>query len=411
MTTPIAYQAHQSSLALTALKEGDRSRALHYMADALRERQDDILEANTLDLEVSREMAIPDLMLDWLKLTPERLQLAAQILKNLADLPDPTQQILSSSTYLGSSHFQCQFVPLGVIALVYESFPELGAIAAGLCIRAGNSLILKGGSEASQSNQIIVETLQLALEHAKVQPNCIQLMPSDQADAIRTLVTQDEFVNLVIPYGRASLVQQVIRQATVPVLKTAIGNCYLYWSASGELDVVCWMIADSHHGEPDMVNAIEKVIIQHDYDPALLVALFKALAEKGFELRGDQTLVSEFPELSLAADHEWDQAYLKPTIAFRVANGLEDAIAWINRHSSGHADCIATESYSESRRFAAGIGSAAIYVNTSSRFYRNPKRGNPIALGISNQKGHRRGPISVDALMTIKRIIQGNGCE
>lgn len=394
-----------------ALKGSDRSRALHYMADALRERQDDILEANTLDLEVSREMAIPDLMLDWLKLTPERLQLAAQIIKNLADLPDPTQQMLNNAPYLGGGHFHCQFVPLGVIALVYESFPELGAIAAGLCIRAGNSLILKGGGEASQSNHIIVETLQLALERAELQQHCIQLIPIDQGDTIRTLVTQDEFVNLVIPYGRTSLVQQVMRQATVPVLKTAIGNCYLYWAVSGELDVVCWMISDSHHGEPDAVNAVEKVIIQQDYDPTLLVALFKTLAEKGFELRGDKTLVSEFTELNLADDQEWDQAYLKPIIAFKVVSGLEEAIAWINRHSSGHADCIATESYSESRRFATGIGSAAVYVNASPRFYRNPKRGNPIALGMSNQKGHRRGPISVDALMTIKRIVQGSGCE
>jgi glutamate-5-semialdehyde dehydrogenase len=407
----IATEAQQSSLALAALRGTDRSRALQLMAEALLDRQNDILEANTLDLEESREMAIPELMLDWLKLTPERIQTTGQILQRLAELSDPIQQVLNTPSYqIDQCQTYCQLVPLGVIALIYEALPELGAIAAGLCLRAGNSLILRGGTEASHSNQIIAETLQFAIEDAGLPGVCIQLLPSDQGDLIRELVTLDRYVNLVIPYGRASLVQQVVRQATAPVLRTAIGNCYLYWSPSGSLEVARSMILDSHQSEPDPVNAIEKVLIHRHHSSTALTMMWNSLKDKGFQLRGDAELATEFPDLFTAVSdpQEWNQAYLNQTIAFKVVDGLETAISWINAHSSGHADCLATESYQESRLFATGINSAMAYINASPRFHRNPKRGSPIALGMSNQKGHRRGLISLETLTTVKHIVQGN---
>jgi glutamate-5-semialdehyde dehydrogenase len=407
-----AQRALQSSSVLAAVKGTERSRALQFMAESLRERQDDILEANTLDLEVSREMAVPELILEWLKLTPERLQTAGQILQRLAELADPIQQVVNVPSYqVDQCHTYCQMMPLGVIALIYESFPELGAIASGLCVRSGNSLILRGGPEASHSNQVIVEALQVALEDAGLPGDCLQLLPADQGDVIRELVTLDRFVNLVIPYGRSSLVQQVIRQSTAPVLKTAIGNCYLYWSPSGSLDIARWMILDSHLSEPDAVNAIEKVLIHRDYGATSLKMLWNNLKEKGFKLRADELLRAEFPEVFAAEveSAEWGQAYLNDTIAFKAVNNLETAIRWINQYSSGHADCLATESYQESRQFALGVNSAMTYINASPRFYRNSRRGSPIALGMSNQKGHRRGLISLETLTTVKHIVQGNG--
>lgn len=396
------------------MKGASRSRALQFMSEALLERQDDILEANTLDLEVSREMAVPELILEWLKLTPERLQTAGQILQRLADSSDPIQQVINVPSYqVDQCHTYCQLMPLGVIALIYESFPELGAIAAGLCVRSGNSLILRGGPEASHSNRVIVEALQIGLEDAGLPSDCLQLLPTDQGDLIRELVTQDRYINLVIPYGRASLVQQVMRQATAPVLKTAIGNCYLYWSPSGGLEVARSMILESHLSEPDSVNAIEKVLIRQDHSSASLTMLCNSLREKGFKLRGDELLSAELPELfpAKAELSEWGQAYLNDTIAFKVVDKLDTAIDWINHYSSGHADCLATESYQESRQFALGVNSAITYINASPRFYRNPKRGSPIALGMSNQKGHRRGLISLETLTTVKHIVQGNAMQ
>jgi glutamate-5-semialdehyde dehydrogenase len=382
------------------------------MAEALLERQNDILEANTLDLEASREMAVPDLVLDWLKLTPERLQTAGQILHRLAELSDPIQQGLNVPAYqVDQCQTYCQFMPLGVIALIYEALPELGAIAAGLCIRAGNSLILRGGTEASHSNQIIADTLQLALEDTGLPKHCLQLLPSDQGDLTSELVSLDRYINLVIPYGRSSLVQQVVRQATAPVLRTAIGNCYLYWSPSGSLDMTRWMILDSYQTEPDPVNAIEKVLIHRHHNSTSLTMLWHSLKERGFQLRGDAELVSLFPDLfTVVSDaNDWNRANLNHSIAFKLVDSLETAIDWINHHSSGHADCLVTESYQESRQFATGVNSAITYINASPRFYRNPKRGNPIALGMSNQKGHRRGLISLESLTTVKYIVQGNG--
>jgi glutamate-5-semialdehyde dehydrogenase len=394
------------------MKGTARSRALQLMAEVLAEQQDDILEANTLDLEISREMAVPELILEWLKLTPERLQTAGKTLQRLAELSDPIQQILNVPSYqVDECQTYSQLTPLGVIAFIYESFPELGVIAAGLCIRSGNSLILRGGPEASHSNQAIAQALRIAIDDAGLPVDCLQLLPTDHGDLIRELVTQDQYVNLVIPYGRSSLVQQVVRQATAPVLKTAIGNCYLYWSLSGSLDMARWMILESHRSEPDPVNAIEKVLIHREHSSTALNMLVSSLKEKGFKLRGDASLVENYPELFNAAVEasEWGQAYLNNTIAFKTVNGLESAIHWINQYSSGHADCLTTESYQESRLFALGVNSAVTYINASPRFYRNPKRGSSIALGMSNQKGHRRGLISLETLTTLRHIVQGNG--
>lgn len=402
-------RAYWASLSLGTTKGVDRSRGVQAMAQAMQMSFDDILDANTLDLEASREMAVPEQVLEWLKLTPERLQTAIQILHRVGELSDPIRRVMSASYQLDDSQTYCQLRPLGVIALIYEAFPELGAIAAGFCIKTGNCLILRGGSEASQSNQVIAKALQAALDDVGLPAGCLELLPSEQGASIRDLVTQDRYLNLVIPYGRPKLVQQVVQQSTAPILKSAMGNCYLYWSATGSLDMVRWTILDSHASEPDPVNAIEKILIDRHQKPSSLAILWNSLKDKGFQLRGDAELVAEFPEqLSLAANSEWNQAYLNKTIAFKVVDSIEAAIAWMNQYSSGHADCIVTESYQESRQFALGVDSASVYVNASPRFSRNPKRGDSVFLGMSNQKGYRRGMINLEALTTLKQVVQGN---
>lgn len=403
-------RAYQASLVLATTKGADRSRGVQAMAREMQNAFDDILEANTLDLEASREMAVPELILEWLKLTPERLQTAIHILQRIGELSDPIRRVMNASYQLEHSQTYAQLMPLGVIALIYEAFPELGAIAAGFCLKTGNCLILRGGSEAIQSNRVIAQALQTAIEEAGLPPGCLELLPSAQGTSIRDLVTQDRYLNLVIPYGRPALVQQVMQLSTAPILKSAMGNCYLYWSATGSLEMVRWVILDSQASEPDPVNAIEKVLINRYQKPSSLVILWNSLKEKGFELRGDAELVAEFPEqLTLADPSEWNQAYLSKTIAFKVVDSIESAIAWINLYSSGHADCLVTESYQESRQFALGVDSASVYTNSSPRFSRNPKRGDAVFLGMSNQKGYRRGMISLETLTTLKQVVQGNG--
>ena len=403
-------RAYRASLKLSITKGGDRSCAVSAMAQALKSSVNDILEANTLDLEASREMAVPELILDWLKLTPERLQATIEILERLGKLPDPLRRVRNAEYQLQDSQTYCQLMPLGVIALIYEAFPEIGAIAAGLCIKTGNSLILRGGSEASHSNEAISNALRSALDETDLPSGSIQLLGTEGGSAVvRDLIAQDRYLNLVIPYGRPSMVQQVMRQSTAPVLKTAMGNCYLYWAVSGGLEMVRSMILDSHQSQPDPVNAIEKVLIHRSSQPSSLVTLWNSLKEKGFEIRGDKELCQAFNDLKLAEDDEWDRSYLKKVVAFKVVDNLEEAIALINLHSSGHADCIVTESYQESRYFALGVNSASTYINASPRFSRNPSQGDSVFLGMSNQKGQRRGLISLETLTTLKHIVQGNG--
>jgi glutamate-5-semialdehyde dehydrogenase len=404
-----ANRAFQASLKLGTTKGIDRSRAVLAMAQAIESDFDEILEANTLDLEASREMAVPELILDWLKLTPSRLENTIKILQRLGELSDPLRRVRTADYQQEDSQSYTQLMPLGVIAFIYEAFPDLGAIAAGFCIKTGNSIILKGSTEASNSNTAIANALQTAITKVGLPAGCVELITAEHGASVRDLVTQDQYLSLVIPYGRSSLIQQVVRQATCPVLKSAMGNCYLYWSINSSLEMIRWMIMDSHESEPDQVNAIEKVLVHRQALPSSLSVLWSSLKEKGFQLKGDAELVAAFPQLQLAKDEEWGTPYLTKTVAFKLVDSLESAIAWINQYSSSHADSIVTESYQESRQFALGVNSASTYINASPRFSRHSLRGEAVFLGMSNQKGHRRGFISLETLTTVKHIVQGNG--
>ncbi|WP_198807232.1 aldehyde dehydrogenase family protein [Leptolyngbya sp. BL0902] len=385
-----------------------QSQILEAMADQLEAAQNDILEANTLDLEASLEMAVPDLVLDWLKLTPERLHIASKILRRLAFLGDPRWlNALPASRWAKDAAGYSQVVPVGVVAFVYEAFPELAAIMAGFCVRTGNGLILKGGNEASQTNQAIVQ----ALHHGLVQVNrpttALLFLSDDSGDAARSWLVQDPGVNLVIPYGRPSLVKQVIRQAAVPVLPTAMGNCYLYWSASGKAATVASIVIDSHRGEPDAVNAVEKVLIHEACTTAAVAQLCRLLWDSGFKVLGDDALHQDLPDLPLAAVNDWHQPLLAKRVLLKRVDNLAQAAAWINRHSSGHANVLVSDTYSETVQFPRLVNSAVVYVNASPRFVRNPSQAAAIALGMTTQQGRCQGFVGLNALLTVRHILQG----
>ena len=405
----VIKQSHQASEQLAITPGSQRSQAVETMAKSLRAAFDEILEANTLDLETGREMAIPSLILEWLKLTPHRLEIAIKILERLGTIADPIQKVSHAPYPLDPAQTYCQRMPLGVITLIYEAFPELSAIAAGLCVKTGNSLVLRGGGEASHSNEAIVNALNQALQDTELPPHTIQLLPSDQGCSIQELVQQEPYTKLVIPYGRPSLVQQIARTANVPILRTAIGNCYLYWSTSGSAEKVKAVIIDSHASEPDPVNAIEKVLINRNIKASILINLFHGLQEKGFILRGEASLVEEYGQyLAPVQEQEWSQSYIDKIVAFRWVDDVGSAITWINRYSSGHADCIISQSYRETRQFAQTLDSALVYINASPRFFRYAANGDSIFLGMSNQKGYRRGLIGLESLTTFKQVVQGN---
>lgn len=404
----IIRESHKASDQLAQTSAAKRRQGVLVLAEAMERGFDEILEANTLDLEMSREMAVAEPIVDWLKLTPERLEMTVSILKQLSKSADPTRRLINAPYQLEPSQTYCQLIPLGTIALVYEAFPELAAIAAGMCLKTGNSLIARGCSAASNSNQIIAAILKKALATTDLPLGSFEAISPDLGISVQELVTQDRYLNLVIPYGRPSLVQQVAELATATVLKTTIGNCYLYWSLSGDTDLIRQVIVDSHDNEPDAVNAIEKVLVHDNIKLSALQSLFNSLQQQGFNLRGEETLVEQFPEyLKLMKSEEWRRPYLGKAVAFRYVDNLPQAVSWINRYSSGHADCIVTESYQESRQFVQGVDSALVYINTSPRFSRNPEGGEDVFLGMSNQKGYRQGLISVETFTTIKQVVQG----
>jgi glutamate-5-semialdehyde dehydrogenase len=392
---------------LSAASSQQRTAAIVAMAAALHDQQDAILEANTLDLETSREMAISHRLLEWLKLTPERLGKIVDDLNTLSRLPDPVGRIVATSKTSIHGQTFTQLLPLGVIAFVHESLPDLAALTAGLCLRSGNSLLLRGSQEARQTNRAIFEVLQSAIATADLPPDCLIDLAVQEDYSLRDLFNEADPAQLVIPYGRPSWVEQVVRQCNVPILQTAIGNCYLYWAASGSLDTVRSAIIDSHLTQPDAVNGIEKVLVNTQVKLSTLNMLWNSLREKGFEIRGDAAIVETFPDIKLAEAAEWSQSYLQKTVAFKFCDRLTTAADWINQSSSGHADSIITDSYTESQQFTQLIHSTFLYINASPRFYRLDPGGHQVFLGITKQKGMRRGTIGVESLMTTKQVIQG----
>jgi glutamate-5-semialdehyde dehydrogenase len=407
--TDFVFRSHNAALQLAHIPALKKNQVLLEIAEALKQQRDRILEANTLDLEASREMSVPDVVLEWLKLTPERLQNAIDCLKQLVTLPDPLSDRFD--------HNHQRRVPLGAVAFVYEAFPQLSIIAAGMCLKAGNSSILKGGSEGSNSNAAIATIIKEVVSHSLPEAS---VMAVPQGSTMKDLLTQEKYLRLVIPYGRPSFVQQVSKQGTVSVLPTAMGNCYLYLSPSASLEEASKMIKSSRSGDPDPVNAIEKVVVHHSWLERGLVDWIGSLQQQGLNVRGcDGTVAycrdrTESLTKEVSAETVWGQAYLDHTIALKLIHSVDDAIAWINQYSSGHADVILTDSLAESQHFATQVNSSIVFINASSRFTHGGVNGEKIgtarvALGMSSIKtrgaSRHTGAIDLSALTATKQII------
>lgn len=420
--TGFIYKSHAAALQLAQISTRERDALLLDLAEAVKKNKNEILEANTLDLEASREMAVPEIVLEWLKLTPDRLNNAIECLRQLSNLPDPLTLQVGINGY--------QRVPLGVVAFVYEGFPQLGLIAAGMCFKVGNTIILKGGNEGVNTQEAIAAIAKDVLIARGFSEACMTSVPKGLA--LKELIVQEKYLRLVIPYGRPSFVQQVSKQATVSALPIAMGNCYLYLSASGNLDFAQEIILNSRKGDPDAVNAIEKVVIHQSWLNRGLGNWISSLKKKGLVVRGCAATTVYFRQFleeshsdetdkpsqvlidqSIQSEDVWGQAYLDETISIKIVNDTDEAIAWINQYSSGHADVLLTDSLSERDRFVSRINSSTIFVNAHSRFSRHTKSGEngnvKIALGMSSLKtrGASRYPgvIDIYALTTTKQVL------
>lgn len=431
--TNFLYQSYTAGSILASVPAENRDRLILKIAEAIKQERNLILEANTYDLEASREMAIPELLLEWMKLTPDRLHRTIDHLKHLADLPNP----LSRNYTIYNSHYRT--VPLvGSVAFIYEALPHLSIIMSGMCLKSGNSLILRGGSEISHSQAAIVKVIQMAIKdyglnlsglnlelnsQLNLEPSELHLSDTiaivPQGTGIKDLVTQDKYLRLIIPYGRPSFVQQIAKQSTLSILPAAMGNCYMYFAPTGNSELALEIISGSRQGDPDPVNAIEKVIIHsswlcHDLnDPKSqnIAKFLDRLSLQGLTIKGCDRFVSHwrnYPEIytsKIETETQWSQAYLDDTIAIKIVDNLEEAIVWIDRCSSGHADVIMSDSVMETQKFVSQIKTSNIYINSHSKF--NRFDGDRVALGMASLKtrGSSQGMIDVRALTTTKRVI------
>jgi glutamate-5-semialdehyde dehydrogenase len=410
----VVYQAHIASVQLAKTKVKIRDRVILEIAEGVKQQRDQILEANTLDLEASRDMAIPELVLEWLKLTPERVQSAIDCLIQLASLNDPLANPL---TYDGVKR-----IPLGTVAFVYEAFPQLALIATAMCLKAGNSLILKGGNEGSHTQTVIANIIKEAIASREIPQATVAVAP--EGSSVKELVTLERYLRLVIPYGRPSFVQQISKQATVSALPTSMGNCHLYLSTSASLEEAQRLVSQSRSSDPDPVNAIEKVIIHRNWLQQGLIQLVQGWQKQGIAVRGCSATVNYCNNFAggdqlsqpITEETQWNLAYLDDTIAIKVVDSLTEAITWTNLNGSGHADCILTDSLKESDQFAEQVRSSMIFVNASNRFTRNGMIGangnRTVVLGMTSLKtrGASRNPgmIDLNALTTTKRVIVGS---
>ncbi|MGB8702003.1 MAG: gamma-glutamyl-phosphate reductase [Thermosynechococcaceae cyanobacterium] len=403
-------QAHRESARLAQTPIQVRNGALKQLAIALQEQQDTLLEANTLDLETTRDLAITGLGLQWLKLTPERLSLVRQFIELLMGLPDPLQIRQGTVSPLVYSLDGSRILPQGVVCGLYEFLPEFPVLLAGLCFKTGNSLILKGNPETSHSHQRMTQMISTAIAKVGLNPDCFLSCPSDRSVSPKDLLGSPLPIDLVVPYGRPSFIQDMVRLSTGPTLRPVMGNGYLIWSPSGSSDLVRALLIDSHLGNPDAVNAIEKVILTPDQNVSLLNVLFSHLREKGFALKGDEILVESFPDLGLAEPEEWSCPYLNKTIAFKRVNSLAEGIQWMNRHSSGQANVLVSDTYREVQQFTMGATCATAFINASPRFSRltSGPRG-MIALGMQGRGSHCPGPIGIEHFLKRIQIVQGIG--
>ena len=385
---------------LDRMPSQDRDRALGAIATAFSQNHQLLLEANTLDLEafqmrctesgVAEAHSVP---LDWFRLTKEQINRWIGALEAMAGLPDPLRQM--AGFY---SPRQCYWMPIGSLGLAYEGLPEVAAMAIGMSLKTANRLTLRSSSDSVHTHEAIVQLCQETLQDCGFPDDTVVSESGDKA--------WSSSVQLWIAYGRPEWRSQVRASVTGTVLESAIGNCYLYWAASGAVDCVREMLLASHRGEPDAVNAIEAVLVHPQHRESSLVRLWSDLRSKGFEIYGDAEMVLEFAEVLLLPEADWGRASFRKRIAFRRVADVDEAIAVMNTHSSGHADAIVTESYSASQQFIQQVRSTALYLNAAPRFQRCRMAEGDVVLGTTGRSGF--GAIRMQSLLTPKRVIYGS---
>lgn len=402
-------KAKEASYVLMNATTTEKNNALLKMAEVLLKNSKEILEANKKDLENAIKKGTPKAMLDRLALDENRINGMADGLKDVVSLPDPIGEVTEMWKRPNGLQIGKQRVPLGVIGIIYEARPNVTCDAAGLCLKSGNVVILRGGKEAINSNVAIVKALREGVKEAELPEDVIQLVENTDREVATEMMKLNQYIDVLIPRGGAGLIQSVVQNATVPVIETGTGNCHVYVDCDADLEMAKNIVINAKTSRPSVCNAEEKLLVNEKIAKEFLPIIYKALKEKDVEVRGDKKVLEVLNEATEIQDDEWGREYLDYIIGVKIVKDVDEAINHINKYGTGHSEAIITNSYENSQKFLQRVDAAAVYVNASTRFTDGSEFGFGAEIGISTQKLHARGPMGLNELTTNKYIIYGNG--
>lgn len=404
-----AQAAKQAAAKLAVTSTAVKNAALLAMAAALEAQQSEILAANERDMTAAAAKGMKSSMLDRLKLTAERISGMADGLRQVAGLADPVGNVIDGKTLPNGLHITKIRVPLGVIGIIYEARPNVTADAAGLCLKSGNAVILKGGSEAMESNKTVAAILAQAAEGAGIPAGSIQFIDTSDRQAVQDLIHMNGLVDVVIPRGGAGLIQAVVRNASVPVIETGAGVCHTYVDKDANVEMAMKIAFNAKVQRPSVCNAMETLLVHKDIADKFLPMMLMMYNSSAVEIRGDKAVQEYSGQVHPATEEDWSTEYGDLRLSVKIVDSIEEAMAHIAKYGTGHSECIVTDNYQAAQLFQYTVDAAAVYVNASTRFTDGNEFGFGAEIGISTQKLHARGPMALPELTSTKYLINGNG--
>ena len=405
----MGQKAKEASYELGVASPGQKNEALTFMAEELIKAKEEIIKANEIDRQNAIKKGITDALLDRLSLDDSRIEAMAQGLLDIVKLQDPVGEVTNMWQMPNGLQIGQKRVPIGVLGIIYESRPNVTSDAAGLCLKSGNAVILRGASDAINSNKAVAKALVDGIKRSGLPQDCVQLLEDTSRETAREMMRLNDYIDVLIPRGGAGLIKSVVQNATVPVIETGTGNCHIFVDETADLEMAKAIVLNAKVQRPGVCNAAEKLLVHESIANEFLPTIVKALRENGVEVRGCDKAQAIVDDIKVIEEPEWHQEYLDLIIAVKVVKDVDEAIKHINKYNTGHSESIVTESYKNSQKFLQRVDAAAVYVNASTRFTDGGEFGFGGEIGISTQKLHARGPMGLKELTTSKYIIFGDG--
>ena len=405
----MGQKAKEASYELGVASPGQKNEALTFMAEELIKAKEEIIKANEIDRQNAIKKGITDALLDRLSLDDSRIEAMAQGLLDIVKLQDPVGEVTNMWQMPNGLQIGQKRVPIGVLGIIYESRPNVTSDAAGLCLKSGNAVILRGASDAINSNKAVAKALVAGIKRSGLPQDCVQLLEDTSRETAREMMRLNDYIDVLIPRGGAGLIKSVVQNATVPVIETGTGNCHIFVDETADLEMAKAIVLNGKVQRPGVCNAAEKLLVHESIANEFLPTIVKALRENGVEVRGCDKAQAIVDDIKVIEEPEWHQEYLDLIIAVKVVKDVDEAIKHINKYNTGHSESIVTESYKNSQKFLQRVDAAAVYVNASTRFTDGGEFGFGGEIGISTQKLHARGPMGLKELTTSKYIIFGDG--